>query len=114
MFLAHALDDDLAGSSCGCSGLIQLFDGRSDITTHKRPLQIARTREFDVPHGLAIAFEDTIRVGKGRAKRKAEIDLLFSAYSFARVTEYVADRIRTEEYTTQTLIINVTGDISDV
>ena len=40
--------------------------------------------------------------------------LLFSAYSFASVTEYVADRIRAEEYTTQTLIINVIGDISDV
>ena len=46
MFLAHALDDALAGSSCGCSGLTQLFDGRSDMTTHKRPVQTARTREF--------------------------------------------------------------------
>lgn len=109
-----ALDDALAGSSCGCSGLTRLFDGRSDMTTHKRPLQIARTREFDVPRGLAIAFEVTIRVGKGRAWRKAEMDLLFSACSFARVTEYVPDRIRTEEYTTQTLIINVIGYISDV
>ena len=43
--------------------------------THKGPLQIALTREFDVPHGFALAFEDTIRVGKGRASRKAEIDV---------------------------------------
>src|SRR5712671_630992 len=73
-FLAQALDDALAGSSWG-RGLTQLFDGCADITTHKRPLQIALTRKLDVPHGLAIAFEDTIRVGKGRASRKAEIDV---------------------------------------
>ena len=40
--------------------------------------------------------------------------LLFSAYSFARITEHVADRIRAEEYTTQTFVINVIGDIPDV
>ena len=28
-----------------------------------------------MPHGLAIAFEDAIRVGKGGAPRKAEIDV---------------------------------------
>ena len=39
---------------------------------------------------------------------------LFSAYWFACVTEYVADRIRAEENTSQTFIINVIGDISDV
>jgi hypothetical protein len=33
---------------------------------------------------------------------------------FARIMEYVADRIRAEEYTTQTFVINVIGDISDV
>ncbi len=40
--------------------------------------------------------------------------LLLSAYSFARITEYVADRIRAEEYITQTFVINVIGDILDV
>ena len=39
---------------------------------------------------------------------------LFSAYSFARVTEYLADRIRAEEYATQTFVIDVIGDIPDV
>jgi hypothetical protein len=42
------------------------------------------------------------------------VALLFSAYSLARITEYVADRIRAEEYTTQTFVTNVIGDISDV
>jgi hypothetical protein len=49
-----------------------------------------------------------------KGERRRPYAPLFSAYSFARATEYVVDRIRAEEYTTQTFIINVIGDISDV
>ena len=40
--------------------------------------------------------------------------LLFSAYSFARIKEYVPDRIRAEECTTQTFFVNVISYVSDV
>ena len=64
IFVARTLDNALAGASGGC-GLTELFDGRVDVTTHKRPLRIALTRELDVPHRLPIALEHTIRVGQG-------------------------------------------------
>ena len=38
---------------------------------------------------------------------------LLSAYPFARVPKYGTDRIRAEEYTTQTFVVNVIGEISD-
>ncbi len=69
-----ALNDGFAGSAFG-RRLTQLFDGRADITPQKRPIKIARTRELDVAHVLAIAFEYAIRIGKGRASRKPEIDV---------------------------------------
>jgi len=40
-----------------------LFDRRADVTTHKRALRIALTREFDVPTGAVVVGATAAAVG---------------------------------------------------
>src|SRR5882724_48666 len=53
-----------------------LLHRRPDVAAHEGTLQITLAFEFDMPHGLAVAFQHAIRIGQRRAAREAEIHVL--------------------------------------
>src|SRR5258708_1807399 len=53
------------------AGWRRLFHRRLDIAPHEWTVQIALALEFDVAHGLAVAFEHTIRIGQRGAARES-------------------------------------------
>lgn len=52
-----------------------LFDSRLDVAPNEGPLQLGQALELDMPHRLALALQNAVRIGKRRASWKAEIDM---------------------------------------
>ncbi len=70
---ACALDDAFAGSAR--TQLRHLLHRRLDVTAHEGTLHIALAPELDVAHGLALAFEHTIRVGQTASAGESQVDV---------------------------------------
>ena len=68
-----ALDDAFARSAR--TELRSLLHRRPDVAPHEGTLHIALALEFDVAHGLTLAFEYPTRIGQRTSARESQVDV---------------------------------------